>query len=156
MTKSPRRIVASLILAAGLGLLPGTVRAQGGALLPDSGLVGTVTTTAPLAFFTFSGSAGAQVDLAAMGLTQPLLPVATLSSPTQQLLASSMADARNPDLQRIALQLPQDGIYTVLVSGGVGDFVGPAGCTGVPEPGDTAMLLAGCLGLAALRRRPGG
>lgn len=142
MTKSPQRIVASLMLAAGLGLLPGTVRAQGGALLPDSGLVGTLTTTAPLAFFTFSGSAGAQVDLAVMGLTQPLLPVASLSSPTQQQLASSMADARNPDLQRIALQLPQDGVYTVLVSGGggVGDFVIHLSVT-VPAPvcGDGAL-----------------
>ena len=116
-----------LVLLLGL-IVTGTVMAQGGTISYGSSIVGTLSASAPLGFFTFSGSGGDLVTVDVIGISPGLDPAVSLNSPTQQQLANN---DNNPTSlvstdARISLSLPQNGIYTILVSsvtGAPGDFL---------------------------------
>ncbi len=137
----------SLMLVSG-------VSAQGGSLSYGANVIGTLSAQAPLAFFTFSGSAGDLVTVDIIGITPGLDPAVSLNSPTQQQLASNDNNPGSavPSDARISLSLPQNGIYTILVnsvSGVMGDFLvrlnGQAAAQGTAlgDPASTTTLTNG-------------
>ncbi len=115
-------LIGLLILVSGV-----PVFAQGNLNYGDN-VVGTISATSPLVFYTFSGTTGDLVTIQVIGITPGLDPAASLNSPTQQQLANNDNDptsAGSTDA-RITYTLPQTGIYTVLVSsvtGANGDFL---------------------------------
>ncbi|MBZ0302518.1 MAG: pre-peptidase C-terminal domain-containing protein, partial [Anaerolineae bacterium] len=120
------RIMIALVFF--LALLGGAVLAQGGALNYGDNVVGTLSATSPLAFYTFSGTAGDRVTIEVIGITPGLDPAASLNSPTQQQLANNDNDPTEPGSTDALIihNLPQNGIYTILVnsvSGVSGDYL---------------------------------
>ena len=124
-----RKIVLLLVLSL---LFVGPVLGQG-ALTYGSNTLGSLSATAPLAFFTFSGTAGDQVTVEVIGITPGLDPAVSLNSPTQQQLANNDNDPAIPGTTdaRVSLSLPQTGVFTILVSSATG------------TPGDFLLRLAG-------------
>ncbi|HLV37199.1 MAG TPA: SH3 domain-containing protein, partial [Spirillospora sp.] len=117
-----------LMLLALSVLLVNPALAQGNLLSYGDNVVGTLSAGAPLGFYTFNGAAGDLVSIQVIGITPDLDPAISLNGPTQQQLASNDNDPASPGTTdaRVTLSLPQDGIYTVLVSsvsGVNGDFL---------------------------------
>lgn len=109
-------------------LFTGSVLAQGGTLNYGDTTVGTLSSQAPLAFFTFNGNAGDRVTINAIGITPEFDPAISLNSPTQQQLANNDNDPTSPGTTdaRVTLTLEQTGVHTILVSsvsGAPGDFL---------------------------------
>ncbi|MAS36860.1 MAG: hypothetical protein CL610_22845 [Anaerolineaceae bacterium] len=121
-----RRKIIGVVLMLLLG--SAVVVAQGGQLNYGDNVVATLPATNPLAFYSFTGTGGDQVSVQVIGITPGLDPAVSLNGPTQQQLASNDNDPNAPGTTdaRIAVNLPQDGVYTVLVSsvsGLPGDFL---------------------------------
>ncbi len=123
---------AAMLLLLLLCVWDGKAFAQ--TLVPGTAVLGEITPQAPIALYTFSGTVGDSIDLALVGLDGgPDSLSATLNSPTQQPIATSRPDARNPLLKRLAWTLPSSGSYTILVTrdGAVGPFALRLSATGV-------------------------
>ena len=114
------RMIA-LFICLVLFVIPATAQE---ALTYGGGASGTLSATAPLSFYTFSGNADDVVSIQVLAITSGLQPVISLNSPTQQQLAFNSGDPFNAGTARITYQLPQTGLYTILVSGNgtTGDF----------------------------------
>ncbi|MBZ0293811.1 MAG: SH3 domain-containing protein [Anaerolineae bacterium] len=119
-----RRISLILLLVF---ILSGTVQAQGNTLTYGSAVIGSLSSQAPLAFFTFSGNEGDQVTIRVIALDSNLDPNISMNSPTQQQLAINDNDpfVSGTTDARIDIRLPATGVYTILVgsNGSAGDFV---------------------------------
>lgn len=116
-----RKIAFLLVLSL---LLVSPALAQSGALAYGSNTLGTLSADAPLAFFTFNGTAGDLVSIQVIGIG--IDPAVSLNSPAQQQLANNDNESPGTTDARINLSLPQTGIFTVLVSsvtGAPGDFL---------------------------------
>lgn len=138
-----RRLSIFLLIVAGVLATSGVVLAQGGALTYGSNTLGSLSATAPLAFYTFNGNADDLVTIQAIGLSPGMQPGISLNSPTQQQLSNSSSDPFGIGSQeaRLTYRLPQNGIYTILVSnvnGSAGDFLlrlaGTPGTAGMNVP----------------------
>ncbi len=114
------RMIA-LFICLVLFVIPATAQET---LTYGGGASGTLSATAPLSFYTFSGNADDVVSIQVLAITSGLQPVISLNSPTQQQLAFNSGDPFNAGTARITYQLPQTGLYTILVSGNgtTGDF----------------------------------
>ncbi len=133
-----RKIICLLLFGL---LLVSPVLGQGALNYGDNAL-GSLSATAPLAFYSFSGTAGDLVTVEVIGITPGLDPAVSLNSPTQQQLASNDNDPGTPGTTdaRIALSLPQSGAFTILVSsvtGAPGDFL--VRLNGQAPPPSTAL-----------------
>ena len=117
--RAHRLLFAALLLVAVLGLAVSTAAATqlGGALVYGSGAVGSVSVEAPLAIYTFGGSAGDLVTARATALTAGLELNISLLAPSQQVLASSAADAfRRGGEAEVSVRLAESGTYLLMVS----------------------------------------
>ena len=145
--KLVRRLPIILVIVVGLLISSGVVLAQGGALTYGSNTLGSLTAAAPLAFYTFNGSTDDLVTIQVIGISPGMVPGISLNSPSQQQLANSSSDPfgiGDGQEARLSLRLPQDGIYTILISNVNG------------SPGDFLLRLAGTPGTAGMDVPPGG
>ncbi|MCC6613270.1 MAG: SH3 domain-containing protein [Anaerolineae bacterium] len=117
-----------MLIALTLVVSGGVLHAQGGALNYGDSALGNLSATAPLALYTFSGSAGDVVTVDVLAITPGLDLAVSVNSPTQQQIATngSSGNALTPGDAVLSLVLPTNGIYTALVSsdnGAAGDFL---------------------------------
>ena len=130
---SRKRVLALVALGLALVLGPATTprhtQAQsGGALSYGSAVAGTLTAEAPLILYSFQGHTGDLVEIEVMGLSGGLFPLVDLIAPDRQPLVSAQRDGLSFAAQdaHIALVLPQDGTYAMMLGGAegsVGDFL---------------------------------
>ncbi len=117
-----------LILLSLCLLFVSPVLGQANVLNYGDNVVGSISADTPLAFYTFSGAAGDLVTIQVIGVTPGLDPAVSLNAPNQQQLASNDNDPASfgQTDAGISYNLPQNGVYTVLVSsvtGAPGDFL---------------------------------
>lgn len=119
-----RRTSLLVVLVALLALFTtfGAVSAQSG-LTPGSAQVSSLSAAAPIGLFTFQGTQGDLAQVRLVALTPGMGLSASLQSPSQQPLGSSVPDLGVPGGALISARLPSTGIYSLLVGGGAGDFV---------------------------------
>ncbi len=133
-------LIGGIVLLLALAVSP--VLAQGGAIAYGDNAIGSLTPSAPLAFFTFSGTAGDLVTVQALEVTPGLAPTISLLGPAQQVLATSLGDpfGLGEGEARLSFRLMDSGVHSLLVSstsGAAGDFLlrlrgaGPAASAGV-------------------------
>ena len=137
-------IVLMLALALGTSMPAHISEAQsGGTLAYGSTVAGTLSADAPLILYSFQGHAGDLVRVEMLGLSNGFIPLVDLIAPDRQTLASAQQDGLSFSAQdaHIALALPQDGLYALMlggVDGTVGDFLltleGHAPSTDPPMP----------------------
>ena len=145
-----KKVVPIVLVAVLLFTLSGTTLAQGG-IGYGSSVFGSLTTEAPLAFYTFNGNAGDLVMAYAVGITPDMAPSISLLAPNQQQLASNDRDPFGlgmPGEARISYRLPETGLYSLLVSnanGTPGDFLvrlsgGPSAASTGLQPGVPTLV----------------
>lgn len=122
-----RIMILFALMSLTLALLPaGRTLAQAN-LMYGSTVTGMVDAATPLAFYTFNGVAGDLVSIRLTGFEPSFTPLLTLNGPTQAQVASSDNDPFSPNTggARIDYRLTEDGVYTILVTGGMssGQFV---------------------------------
>ena len=143
-----RRFFLVLMIVAGLFLSSSqVVLAQGSLLTYGSNTLGSLTATAPLAFYTFSGATDDLVTIQVIGISPGMLPGISLNSVTQQQLANSSSDPfgiGDGQEARLSYRLPQDGTYTILISNANG------------TPGDFLLRLVGVPATAGMDLSPEG
>lgn len=117
-------VLISVIVAMFAVLMPASAQSV---LVYGSGATGTFSATAPLAFYTFQGQANDLVSVLVLGLTPGMQPTIVLNDMSQQAIATSTNDpfSAGSSTARLSVQLPSDGLYTVIVTpanGVVGDY----------------------------------
>ncbi len=123
--------LAALVLALALttSASPGPTEAQSGGLIAyGSAVTGTLTADAPLVFYSFQGHTDDRVTVEVLSLSGGLRPLVDLIAPDRQPLDSAQGDGLSFTAQdaHIALNLPQDGTYALMLGGAdgtVGDFL---------------------------------
>jgi hypothetical protein len=111
------RIIISVLF--GLLLLGSTAFAQGNQINYGDTVLGTLDSNSPVGFYTFRGAAGDRVTIQVIGIG--IDPAASLNAPNQQQLINNDNDAPGSTDAFISYNLPQNGIYSILVSSVTGD-----------------------------------
>ncbi|GAB4575798.1 MAG: hypothetical protein Kow0077_29090 [Anaerolineae bacterium] len=98
------------------------IQAQGGVLTYGGTAAGAISTQLPLTLYTFNGQAGDVIRADVLSLSGGLQPTLDLLGPDRQLLAQARPDpfANHPQDVYLALVLPTDGVYSLMVGGADG------------------------------------
>lgn len=134
-------LLGALIAAAGLAM------AQGGPLVYNSAVTGSLTAETPFVIYTFTGAAGDFVSASALSLSEGFSPGLALLGPNQRQMALSESDpfgGGDPGTARLSHRLAQDGLHSLLVSsssGAAGEFV--LRLSGQPAPAASPILQPG-------------
>ncbi len=103
-------LVVILLVSSSLGLAQGPITY-------GSSVVGSLSAEAPLGFHVFTGNAGDQINLLAVGITPNMAPAISLLGPDQQQLSSSSSDPFGTAGEvRISYRLQTAGLYTMLIT----------------------------------------
>ncbi|MBN1963080.1 MAG: SH3 domain-containing protein [Anaerolineae bacterium] len=125
-----RRSYLWLVLIAVLLIVPASAAlAQGGAITYGSSVAGELTSAAPIAIYTFEGTAGDQVSAHVVSLSPAMLPGVSLLAPDQRQLTLNASDPLGSDdgsVVHISYRLATTGRHTLIVAStnsGAGQFV---------------------------------
>ncbi len=120
-------VVSALVVSIALSVVP--AQAQSGVIAYGDNVLGSLSPTAPIMFYSFNGNVGDLVTVHVLGVTPGMAPSISLLSPTQVQLALSSGDPfglGDGTEARLSHRLTTAGVHVLLVSdsGGLsGDYL---------------------------------